>query len=241
MKDENRAWLMRGLRDGIPIALGYFAVAFSLGIAAKNAGLTPFQSTVASLVNNASAGEFAGFTLIAANATYLEMAIMELVVNARYLLMSCALSQKIAPGMSTLNRMAIGFEVTDEVFGICISLPDRLENPRYPYGAMLLTIPGWAAGTYLGTLMGAVLPARLVSALSVALYGMFIAIIVPPARKSRILLGVVLVSMLLSTLFYIVPFFSALSAGLRIIILTVVISAAAALLFPRKEESAHAA
>ncbi len=118
MSLDNRTWLQKGLKDGIPIALGYFAVSFTLGITAKNAGLTALQAMLASFTLNASAGEFAGFTLIAAGAGYLEIAIMEFVANARYLLMSCALSQKLSPDTPLWQRLLIGYDVTDEIFGI---------------------------------------------------------------------------------------------------------------------------
>ena len=231
---DNRSWFTRGMRDGIPIALGYFAVSFSLGIAARSAGLTAFQAMLASFFNNASAGEFAAFTLIGSGAGYWEVALMTLIANARYLLMSCALSQKFSPETKLGSRMLVGFDVTDEIFGICISVPGHL-NPCYAYGAMVLALPGWAIGTYLGVLLGNALPARLVSALSVALYGMFIAIVIPPARKNRVILGLVIVSMGLSALFALAPMFSGLSEGMRVIVLTVAISAGAALLFPVKE------
>ncbi len=235
MKSENRAAFLKGLRDGIPIALGYFAVAFTLGIAARNAGLNAFQSTLASFLLNASAGEFAGFTLIASGATYFEAAIMEAVANARYLLMSCALSQKFSPDTKPIHRFLVGYDVTDEIFGISVTVPGKL-NPFYSYGAIAVAIPGWSIGTCIGTLMGNVLPGRVVSALSVGIFGMFLAIIVPPARKSRIIAGLVAVSMLLSYVFASLSVFSALSSGIKTILLTVVISAAAAILFPVKEE-----
>ena len=146
MPNDGKAWFAKGLRDGLPISMGYFAVAFTLGIAAKNAGLTAFQATLTSLLINASAGEFAGFTLISAGASLLEMAAMMLVVNARYLLMSCALSQKLGSQTSLLHRMLIGFDVTDEIFGVSISAPGKL-NPFYPFGMMAVSIPGWASGT----------------------------------------------------------------------------------------------
>lgn len=232
--NENRTWLRRGMRDGMPIAMGYFAVSFSLGIAARNAGLSAFQAMLASLLNNASAGEFAAFTLIGAGAAYWEVALMTLIANARYLLMSCALSQKFDSKTSLVSRMIVGFDVTDEIFGICVSVPGKL-NPYYAYGAMILALPGWAIGTYLGVLLGNALPARLVSALSVALYGMFVAIVIPPARKNRVLLGLVAVSMGLSALFTLAPMFAFISEGARVIVLTVAISAAAAVLFPIPE------
>ena len=235
MPNDGKAWFAKGLRDGLPISMGYFAVAFTLGIAAKNAGLTAFQATLTSLLINASAGEFAGFTLISAGASLLEMAAMMLVVNARYLLMSCALSQKLGSQTSLLHRMLIGFDVTDEIWGVSSSAPGKL-NPFYPFGMMAVSIPGWASGTCLGVLMGNVLPASVVSALSVGLYGMFLAVIIPPARKSRVIAGLIVASMGLSFLFSKLPFLSRISSGMRIILLTVLIAGAAAVLFPVREE-----
>ena len=139
----SRKVFCEGMRDGVPIALGYFAVSFSLGIAARNAGLTPIQGFFASLFNNASAGEYAAFSLIAAGATYLEVAIITLIANARYLLMSCALAQKFAPGTPFFHRLIIGYDVTDELFGITIARPGYL-NPFYTYGAIALAAPAWA-------------------------------------------------------------------------------------------------
>lgn len=237
---ENKNWYKKGIRDGIPIGLGYFAVAFTLGIAAAGAGFTAFQATLTSFLINASAGEFAGFTLIAAGASYLEVAVMELVANARYLLMSCALSQKLKPDTPLIHRILIGFDVTDELFGISVSVPGTL-NPFYNYGAMTVAIPGWACGTCLGVVMGNVLPTSLVRALSVGLYGMFIAIIIPPARKSKIIALIITVSMALSFIFSRVSIFSAISPGIKTILLTVVISLAAAVFFPVKEDEADAA
>lgn len=240
MKKNNRLAFSNGIQDGIPIALGYFAVSFTLGIAAKNAGLTPLQAMFVSFTNNASAGEFAGFTLISAGASYIELAFMILVANARYLLMSCALSQKLAPGTSILHRMLIGYDVTDEIFGICINTPATL-NPFYAYGAMAIAIPGWSLGTYLGVLFGNILPTSVVSALSVGLYGMFIAIIIPPARGSKIVALLVVLSMCASLLFSTVPFLSAIPSGTRIILLTVLLSAIFAILFPHREDNINEA
>lgn len=233
---DNKTWFQKGVKDGIPIALGYFAVSFTLGITAKNAGLTALQAMLASFTLNASAGEFAGFTLIAAGASYLEVAIMEFVANARYLLMSCALSQKIPSDTPLLHRLIIGYDVTDEIFGISIAVPGKL-NPSYTFGAIAIAVPGWSIGTYLGVVMGNILPANIVSALSVGLYGMFIAIIIPPARKSKIIAGIVAVSMAASFAFAKLPLVSNISSGVRTILLTVVISALAAYFFPVKEES----
>ena len=233
MRETNRSEFIQGLRDGLPIGLGYFAVAFTLGIAARRAGRTAFQAGLASFLTNASAGEAAGFTVIAEGGSYLTMAIMILVANARYLLMSTALTQKLRPETGLLNRMIIGFDVTDEIFGVSIARPGWL-CPFYSYGVFILPLIGWSSGTYLGVMMGNLLPANLVSALSVGLYGMFIAIIIPPARKNRVIAVLVVLSMALSFACSRLPGISALSGGTRIILLTVVIAAAAALIRPVK-------
>lgn len=227
--------LREGFRDGIPIGLGYFVVAFSLGIAARNAGLSPWEGFVASLLNNASAGEYAAFTLMAAQASYVEMAVVTLIANARYLLMSTALSQRFSPATGTLHRVLVGFDVTDELFGIAIARPGWVD-PFYSYGAFVPALSGWSTGTALGIVMGNILPDRAVSALSVALFGMFLAIIVPPARKSRVVLGCVVVSFAASLIFSLAPLFSSWSTGTRTIVLTVVISSVAALLFPVSDD-----
>lgn len=231
----NMEALRSGARDGIPIGIGYFAVAFSLGIAARNAGLSPFQGFLASLLCNASAGEYMGFTLIAAGATYLEIAIATFIANARYLLMSCALSQKVSPDLPLGHRLLVAFDITDELFGINIAREGRL-NPCYTYGAMLTAMPGWAFGTMLGVIAGNIMPARLVSALSVALYGMFLAVIIPPARKSPVIAGLVALSFLASWGAGYLPLLGSLTEGTRTIILTVVIASAAALIFPRSAQ-----
>lgn len=234
--------MREGMRDGLPIGLGYFAVAFSLGIAAKNAGFTAFQGFLLSAVLNASAGEYVGFVLIAAGASLVEAALMTLVANARYLLMSCALSQRFDPNAPLWHRLLIGFYVTDEYFGITISRPGFLD-PYYTYGAIMVASPMWAVGTAMGIIAGNLLPIGVVSALSVALYGMFLAVIIPPARENRVVAALVLLSFLLSYAASAAPFLSGISSGTRTILLTVVIAAAAALLFPvkEKEEAEHGA
>lgn len=235
-RKENRHAFRDGMRDGIPIGLGYLAVAFSLGIAAQNAGLSAFQCFLVSLLCNASAGEYAGFTLVAANASYIEMAIITLVANARYLLMSCAMSQRVAPRTHLLHRLFLSFGLTDELFGIAIARPGCL-HPYYSYGAFFVASPCWAFGTALGAIAGNVLPLRIVSALSFALFGMFLAVFVPPAKKDKAIAGIVIVCFILSYSATVLPVLSELSEGVRIIILTVIISSAAALIFPRKDEA----
>ncbi|MDD4774243.1 MAG: AzlC family ABC transporter permease [Eubacteriales bacterium] len=228
-----------GMRDGIPVGLGYLAVSFSLGIAATNAGLTAFQGFLASALVNASAGQYAGFTLIAANASYLEMIIVILIANARYFLMSCAMSQRMDPKTPLVHRLVMANYITDELFGLAIAEQGFL-NPYYTYGAVMIAAPCWAAGTALGVIAGNLLPPRVVSALSVALYGMFIAIIIPPARKNKVIAGLILICFISAYAASALPVISNLSAGTRTIILTAAISAAAALLFPvKKKENAE--
>ncbi len=234
-----KQWLLGGMRAGIPISHGYFAVSLSLGIAAKNAGFTAFQATLTSFLINASAGEYIGFTLIAASASYMEVFIMEAVANARYLLMSCALSQKLDPKTPVWKRLLLGYCITDEVFGASIAVEGHVD-PIFTYGAMMIAVPGWSLGTLCGVLLGNVLPAGLLSALSVSLYGMFISVFIPEAKRNRIVAALVLISFAASAAFMKIPLFGFISDGIKIIILTVVISLAAAIIFPVKEDERDA-
>ena len=238
MLTDRKKWFNKGLHDGIPIMLGYFAVSIALGISARNAGMTAPQATLASALIMASAGQYIGFTLIAAGASYLEVMVMEAIANARYLLMSCALSQKVDPSLPLRHRMLMGLWITDEIFGLSVSVEGRL-NPYYIYGMAAVATPGWALGTLTGVVLGNVLPARVVSALSVGLFGMFMSIFVPYARRFKIVAGLVAVSFAASYLFNTLACFDGISSGMKIIILTVVISLGAALLFPLKEEGEH--
>ena len=227
-------WFTKGIKNGFPIGLGYFAVSFSLGIAARQVGLTAFQATVMSLTNVTSAGQFAGIGMIAAGASYLELAFSQLVINLRYCLMSCALSQKIGREVPFFHRFLIAFGVTDEIFGVSV-VPERL-HPFYSYGLMSVSIFGWTLGTFLGAVCGQILPLRVVSALSVALYGMFLAIIIPPARKNKVLAVLVPLAMIASLICSMLPVVKEISSGIRVILLTVILSLGAALLFPINEE-----
>ena len=229
-----RRELLRGARDGVPIGLGYFAVAFSLGISAKGAGLTPVQGFIASFLNHASAGEYALFSLIAQHAAYWEVALVICITNARYLLMSAALSQRFAPGTPFFHRPLVGFCITDEIFGLGVAYKGK-RLPEYLYSAFLVAALCWASGTATGIVAGNILPANVVSALSVAIYGMFLAIIVPPARENRIVAVLVPASFVCSYAFSVLPVGRELSAGMQTIVLTVSISAAAALLFPVRD------
>ena len=225
-----------GVRDGMPICLGYFAVAFSLGIAARNAGMTAFQGLLMSLLNNASAGEYALITIIASDAPYLEAVLITLVANARYLLMSTALSQRFSPTEKLGHRLAVSYDITDELFGIAIAREGVLK-PFYSYGAFSVAIPGWALGTAFGVIMGNLLPELLVRALSVTLYGMFLAIIIPPAKKDKVVAVLVVISFALSYLTAHLPMVGGWSEGTRTIILTILIAGVAAALFPAKDSS----
>ena len=231
----NRKKFLEGLRDGLPIALGYLAVSFGIGISCHAAGITALQGFLMSLLNNASAGEYGGITVITENAGVWMMILMTLIINARYMLMSCALSQKLSPDTPLGVRMLIGFDVTDEVFGIAIAQEGLLNV--------------WSLGTLFGALAGNVLPVWAMNGFSVMLYGMFLAIIMPEGKKNRVVLGCIGVSFVLSGLA--AKFLPTLSSGMRILLLTIFISAAAAILFPRENpevdtenasgEEAHAA
>lgn len=230
--------LLNGMKDGFPIGLGYFAVAFSLGIIAKKGGLTPIMGFISSLFTRASAGEYGAYTLIAAQAMYSELVLMGLITNLRYLLISTALSQKFSPKTSLLKRILVGCCITDEIFGISIAYPGYLE-PIYTFGATLVAAPMWAMGTAMGIFAGSILPVRLVSAFSVALYGMFLAIIIPPSKKDKAVAISVVVGFALSYACTYAPVISNLSSGMRTIILTLIISAAAAALKPVKGDEPH--
>ncbi|MBR4231661.1 MAG: AzlC family ABC transporter permease [Oscillospiraceae bacterium] len=242
MKSEknNRAVFLRGMRDGLPIGLGYLAVSFSLGIAARNIGMTALQGFIMSWFGVASAGEYAAMTVIGAAAPYIEMVLVSLIANARYLLMSFALSQRLDPKLSVLHRLLIGYAVTDELFGIAVAQQKPLE-PAYSYGSYTVAIPMWAIGTALGVVAGNILPQSIVSALSVALFGMFIAVIIPPAKQNRVVLLFVTLSFAASYAASRLPLISSLSGSARVIILTLVLGAAAAVFFPVKPDETEEA
>ena len=210
---DGRTWFFRGMKAGVPIGLGYFAVSFTLGIAAQKAGMNAFQSGFMSAAMLASAGQFAGIQALVSGAGYVEMIVTEIVVN----------------------RLIMAYGVTDEIFAVSMGVEGKLD-PCYMYGATVVAAPGWVAGTVMGALLGMALPPRMMSAMGVALYGMFLAVVVPPSKKSRIIAGVVLVSMAASAAFSWIPFLENLSSGVQIILLTIIVSGAAAVLFPVKEE-----
>ncbi len=234
--DTKRKAFIEGIKDSIPIGLGYFAVSFPLGIIARNAGLCPTQGFLSGILNHASAGEYALFTSVQHTATYLEVMILTLVINARYMLMSCSMSQMLRPKTPFLHRILLGFGITDEIFGITVRRGGYI-MPYYNYGAMFFAIPLWGLGILCGTLAGNSLPESVVNAMAVALYGMFIAIIFPPAKKDKTIATLIIVSFALSFLCSIAPFVKELTDGTRTIILTVVIAAVAAIIKPIKEET----
>lgn len=227
---------IKGMRDGAPIGLGYFAVSFAIGITAKKIGLDAVQGFFLSLLNVASAGEVAGLSSIAAKTSLVTLAVVIFITNARYLLMSCALSQKFSADTPFYHRLLVAFGVTDELFGIGIAYQGFLK-PSYMYGAFLASIPLWAIGTSCGIVVGNILPDILVKALSVAIYGMFLAIVIPPCRKNKVITGVVIASFVLSYISRYIPFLSDPSKeSIRVIILTLIISGIASVLFPIKDD-----
>ena len=220
-----------GLRDAVPICLGYIAVSFAFGIQAVLSGLTVFEASLLSLLNVTSAGQFAGLGVMTAGGSYIELAAVQLVINLRYALMSAAISQKLDSRVGLGHRMGIAYGMTDEIFGISAARKGKL-SPFYSYGAILISVFGWVLGTFLGAYSGQILPGRLISALGIALYGMFIAIVVPVVKEDRNILIAVLAGIALSTVFYFAPVLKDISGGMRIIIVTVLIAGAAAFIFP---------
>lgn len=226
--------LNKGMRDGVPVMLGYLAVSFSFGILARESGLSVWQAVLMSMTNLTSAGQFASLSVISAAGSYIELALSQLIINLRYCLMSCSLSQKIDPQARLAHRFLMAYGNTDEVFALSASVKGAL-SPYYTYGLICVAMPGWTVGTLLGAAAGNVLPERMLSALGVALYAMFCAIIVPPAKENRVLRRIILLAMAASCVFAVAPVLRGISSGMRVIMLTVAISALAAKLAPVKE------
>ena len=225
-----------GLKAGIPIALAYFAVAFTFGMMSVQGGLTVLDSVIISLTNLTSAGQFAALDIIIAQGSLWELALNQLVINLRYCLMSFTISQKLDKRYPFFHRFFVSFGMTDEIFAVTAALPGK-SSPFFSYGAMALAIPGWTLGTLVGALAGQILPSIVISALSIAIYGMFLGIIIPPAKKNKTLIWVIAAAMALSTIFEYVPVINKLSTGFVIIIITVVVAGAAAVLRPIKEDA----
>lgn len=224
-----------GIRDGLPIGLGYLSVSFAFGVQASMCSIPFFMSVFISMTNLTSAGQLAGLTIIAGMGTVLEMALTQLVINARYFLMSLTLSQKLDDSFSLKHRFLASAFITDEIFAVAASKP-RLINKKYFYGLVILPYFGWALGTLLGAVAGSSLPLQITSALGIALYAMFIAIIIPPAISIKGVLPAVIIASGLSIAMYYIPFFEGLNHGFRYIICALVSALITAYFFPIKTE-----
>ena len=229
----------KGFHDGIPVLLGYFAVSFAFGIQATGLGISPFQATVLSLVNLTSAGQFGALSIITSAGSYVTLALQQLVINLRYSLMSASLSQNVDPKLSTAKRMGIAYGFTDEIFALSSMYPKPLP-PIYTVGLMSAAVPGWTFGTLFGAVLGQVLPDRAVSALGLAIYGMFIAIIMPGIREKRSVRIAVLAAMGGMILLNYCPGLNLVPANFRLIIVTVIVAFAAAVLAPVDDEEEEA-
>ena len=225
----------KGIRDGIPIALGYFSVSIAFGLMAVEAGCTWVEAMLISLTNLTSAGQFAGVTVLAHMGTYIEMALTQLVINSRYALMGISLSQKVNARFKGLWRVILGFAITDEIFAVAIGQEGEISR-RYFACLAIIPIIGWTSGTIVGAVLGNIMPEIITSALGVALYGMFIAVVVPKARENIHVLAVVIIAVAISVALRYIPVFSGISAGFAIIICAVIASAAGAVFFPVKED-----
>jgi len=223
----------KGMIAGIPIGLGYLSVSFGFGIMAAGAGLSAFEAFMISLTNLTSAGQAQGVSIIAAGGTLIEMALVQLIINIRYALMAISLSQKLDDSFTFPKRLLAAYGITDEIFAVCWAVKGTLK-PNFMYGITLISTIGWVTGTFLGAAAGEILPAEITAALGLVLYGMFLAIIIPPARKEKSILIVVITAAALSCICkYLVP---GLSGGFAVIMCALVASAVGALLFPRKED-----
>ena len=228
----------RGVRTGLPVGVGYFSVSFGFGAMAAAQGIKALDATIISLSNLTSAGQFAGLTLMVAGATLWEVILTQIVINSRYALMSLALSQRMGSHIGTLPRLLIAFFNTDEIFALAMAEKQPLTVP-FLLGLGLTPILGWTAGTLCGALAGSVLPLSIRTALGVMLYGMFVAIVVPPAKEEKSVLATVIAALILSCLFKWLPVLSGVSAGIAIVCCTVLAAAVCAWLFPIEEEEAQ--
>ena len=224
-----------GVKAGLPVCVGYFSVSFGFGAMAVAQGLSVWQAVLISASNLTSAGQFAGLTVITAGAAFLELVLTQLVINSRYALMSLALGQRLGSDVGIGRRLLAAFFNTDEVFALGMSRPEKLTT-AYFAGAGTIAALGWVAGTAMGAVAGTVLPLSVRTALGVMLYGMFIAIVVPPARKEKPMLAALVLALVFSCLFTWVPGLKEVSAGLAIVICTVAAAALCAVLFPIPDE-----
>lgn len=230
-----KATFLQGIRHGIPIALGYLSVSFAFGIQAVAGGLSPLQAVLISMMNVTSAGQLAGLTLMLQGGSLMQMALSQLTINLRYALMSLSLSQRLDGSMTTLHRMLFAFCNTDEIFAVASSQPGKV-GKWYLYGLMLTPYFGWALGTWLGAAAGTLLPQFVRTALGIAIYGMFIAIVVPPVREKRAVAVVVALAAELSLCIRYIPALSFIGSGYAIILCAVIAAGVGAALFPVEEE-----
>lgn len=226
-----------GIRDGLPICLGYLSVSMAFGLTAVKSGMPIWATILISLTNLTSAGQFAGTNLLLAQSSYIELMITTFIINVRYFLMSLSVSQKVDKKFGLKERLMASFGITDEVFAVSMQRRSELTF-SYMLGLILTPILGWTSGTIIGAVATSILPASLTDAMGIALYGMFIAIIVPPAREHRSVLIAVILAIAASYAFTYLPFLASFSGGWSVIIITVVVSAIAAWLFPIPEEVA---
>ena len=232
MKKEE---FLQGIRHGIPICLGYFSVSFAFGMTAVIQGLPLWAAVLISLTHLTSAGQFAGLNLMVNGGSAIELIMTTLVINIRYFLMSLSISQKVEEKMTMKQRFAISFGITDEIFAVGMQYPKAL-SATYMAGLICTPVLGWTLGTLCGGAITSLMPKSLTNALGIALYGMFIAIIVPPAKKSIAVLFTVLTAAVMSGLISVVSVFSFLKGGWGIIVITIIVSVMAALLFPIEEK-----
>lgn len=230
--------LLKGMFHGIPIALGYLSVSFGFGIMAVNSGLSIIEATLISLTNLTSAGQAAGVEIIAAAGSLVEMAVAQFIINIRYSLMGISLSQKLDKSFTLRHRLIASYGITDEIFAVASAQVLPI-TPWYMYGLISVSALGWVLGTFLGAAAGEILPADISAALGIVLYGMFIAIIIPPARKERGVLFTVIIAAVISILFKYV--FTAVSGGFAVIISSVIAAAAMAVIAPVKDKDEEAA
>ncbi|MCQ2518894.1 MAG: AzlC family ABC transporter permease [Lachnospiraceae bacterium] len=219
IKTDKKAEFIDGVKKGIPIGVGYLAVSFTFGIWAVEGGVPIWMVIFISLSNLTSAGQFAGTGLMIAGASLFEIGLSVFVINIRYMLMSLALTQKLAKNTKIGQKALFGFGITDEVFAIA-STRDKEVTANYMYGLISTPIIGWTLGTALGAIVGSILPDRLSDAMGIALYAMFIAIIIPPAKKSKAVLGAILISVAVTCILKAVPVFDFITDGFVMIIAT---------------------
>lgn len=229
----------KGLKDGLPICIGYFSVAFAFGIFAVENGLTVFQAVIISLLNLTSAGQLAAIPIIAGGGTLFELALSQLVINSRYSLMSVSLSQKLSKRVKLPQKLLIAYGNTDEIFAVSVSNKGEL-GTKYMLGIILLPVIGWTSGTFLGGFVGNILPAMVTAALGVAIYGMFVAIVVPVAKKEKMTALCVLLAIAISCAFRYIPLLKAVPSGFTVIICAVAASALFAIIAPIKAEEKEA-